>query len=122
MLLATALVHHQGALRASLMAVYGLRLAEVRSWPAREVAELVEWLPQGCAFWQDVGGPAAITTEARELRHVGYWLRVLDYRERGSKGEKPKPHPEPLWAHERRADEDAMRRKARAHQRRQRGS
>lgn len=119
MLLATALSHHEGALRASLMAEYGLRLSEARTWPAREVADLVEWLPAGCAFWQDVGGPASISMESRELRHATFWLRVLDYRERESKGEKPKPAPEPQWAHERRAEVDTMSRKAQAYMRRQ---
>lgn len=116
-----ALAHHEGSLRASLLAEYGLRLAEARTWPAREVADLVEWLPLGCAFWQDMGGPAAISMEVRELRHASYWLRVLDYRERGSKGEKPKPHPEPEWAHERRAQQSAAQRKADAYRRRQKG-
>jgi len=119
MLLATALTHHEGALRASLMAEYGLRLGEVRGWPASEVADLVAWLPAGCAFWQDFGGPAALTLEASQLRRVVYWLRVLDYRERGSKGERPQPDPDPPYAHERRAQEDVTSRKARAFQRRQ---
>jgi len=118
MLLATALVHHEGSLRASLLAEYGLRLSEARTWPAREVADLVAWLPPGCAFWMDVGGPAALSAETRELRHVGYWLRVLDYRERGSKGEKPKPAPDPSYAHERRAEQGAMNKKAAAYLRR----
>lgn len=122
MLLVTVLAHHEGPLRASLMAVYGLRLSEARTWPAREVADLVEWLPQGCVLWQDVGGPASISMEVRELRHASYWLRVLDYRERGSKGEKPKPHPEPEWAHERREQDDGMQRKAAARARRNRAS
>lgn len=90
-----------------------------RSMPAGELADLVVWLPPGCALWMDVGGPAALTMEARELRRVSYWLRVLDYRERGNKGEKPKPDPEPEYAHERRVQEDTMKRKAEAYLRRQ---
>lgn len=121
MLLASGLVYHEGALRASLMSEYGLRLSQVVSWPAREVADLVEWLPPGCAFWRAVGGPAAISSETRELRRVGFYLRVLDYRERGSKGEKPKPDPEPMWAHERRAEQELTDRKMAAYLRRQRG-
>lgn len=112
MLLAVALTYHEGALRASLMSEYGLRLAEVRSRPATEVADLVAWLPAGCAFWQDVGGPPSITQEVRELRRIDYRLQVLDYRERGSKGPKPKPEPEPQWAEDRRAKQAAMDRKA----------
>ena len=90
--------------------------------PVSEAADFVAWLPLGCAFWQDVGGPASVSMEVRELRHVAYWLRVLDYRERGSKGEKPKPHPEPEWAHERREQNDGMQRKAAARARRNRAS
>lgn len=121
MLLATALAHHAGALRASLMAEYRLSLHELRSMPVGEAADFVAWLPMGCAFWQDVGGPASVSMEVRELRHVSYWLRVLDFRERGSKGEKPKPHPEPEWAHERRVQKSAAQRKADAYRRRQKG-
>lgn len=121
MLLATVLAHHEAPLRASLLAVYGLRLQEARTWPAREVADLVAWLPAGCALWMAVGGPVALSPEVRELRTVAYWLRVLDYRERGSKGEKPRPQPDPVWAHERRKEQDTMLRKARAHQRRNGG-
>lgn len=121
MLLATALMHHEGSLRASLMAVYGLRLSEARTWPAREVADLVAWLPPGCALWMDIGGPASLSAEVHELRRVGYWLRVLDYRERGSKGEKPKPDPDPSYAHERRAEQGVMERKAAAYMRRRAG-
>lgn len=109
-------------MRASLMGAYQLRLTEARTWPAREVADLVEWLPPGCPLWLAVGGPASLSAEHHELRHIAYWLRVLDYRERGSKGEKPTPAPQPEWAHERRAAADTMSRKARAHARRQAAS
>lgn len=105
-------------MRASLRAVYGIDLAERRSMRPRELADLVQWLPAGCAFWLSVGGPAALTMEARELRRVTYWLRVLDYRERNSKGERPKPDPEPEYAHERRARQEAATRKADAFMRR----
>lgn len=87
--------------------------------PPSELAEYVVWLPAGCAFWKDVGGPASLSDEVRELRTVQFWLRVLDYRERGSKGEKPRPDPDPQWAHERRLQAETMTRKAAAHMRRQ---
>lgn len=86
---------------------------------ALDLADLVVWLPAGCAFWMDVGGPASMSNEARELRRVSFWLRVLDFRERGSKGEKPQPDPEPLYAHEKRVERSAMNRKAQAFLRRQ---
>lgn len=77
-----------------------------------DLGDLVVWLPPGCAFWTDFGGPVALSLEARELRHIAYWLRVLDYRHRGSKGERPKPSPEPDYAHERREAQRKMNRKA----------
>lgn len=53
------------------------------------------------------------------LRSVVYRLDILDYRERGSKGQKPKPMEDPPFAHERRAEADRMSRKADAYMRRQ---
>lgn len=86
----------------------------------QDLADLVVWLPPGCAFWMDVGGPASISPEVRELRRVTYWLRVLDFRERQGKGEKPKPDPEPEWAHQRRAAQNANAQKYARRLRRQR--
>lgn len=63
-----------------------------------DLGDLVVWLPAGSVFWRSMGGPASISNVERELREVGFWLRVLDYRERGSKGEQPKRTPEPVWA------------------------
>ena len=122
MILSAGLAFHQGALRAALRATYGVDLREVLeeyTMTVLDLADLVVWLPAGCAFWQDVGGPTALSPEARELRRVGYWLRVLDYRERGSKGDKPRPDPEPDYAHERRQAAQTMGRKADAWLRRQ---
>ena len=61
-----------------------------------------------------VGGPASISNEVRELRRLAFWLRVLDFRERGSKGEKPKQDPEPEYAHEKREQQSVMEMKAAA--------
>lgn len=83
-----------------------------------DLADLALWLPAGCALWQDVGGPAALSMEQRELRRVQFLLRVLDYRHRQSKGEKPKPDPEPEYAHERRERRSKDERKADAYLRR----
>ena len=116
-MLSVALAHHAGALRASLAAVYGIR--DYRECTPTELADFVAWLPQGSALWRSFGGPAALTVEQHELRRVTFMLRVLDFRERGSKGEKPKPDPDPQYAHEKRAKKDAMTRKAAAYQRRQ---
>lgn len=116
------LAFHEDALRASLRAVYGLdlrTLIESRSMHCMDLADLVAWLPPGCAFWLSFGGPVALTSEAAELRKVAYWLRVLDYRERGSKGPKPEAEDAPEYAHERRHVDDQMNRKAAAFLRRQ---
>lgn len=119
MTLAIALADHRGALRASLMSEYGLRLDDVTGWPAREVADLVAWLPTGCALWRDMGGAAALSEEARMLRAVEFGLRVLDWRMRQGKGARPKPLPDPPLAHERRAAAEKQRRKAESFMRRQ---
>src|SRR5690606_35388597 len=95
-------------------------VVEGRSMPVSDLIDLVQWLPPECALGRDMGGPPALSDLTREVRRAVYWLRVLDYRERGSKGEKPKPDPEPQWAHERRAEADVMTRKAAAYMRRQR--
>ena len=118
-MLAMALTHHVGALRASLLSEYGVRLGEVRSWPAREVADLVAWLPPGCALWRDVGGPASLSDESRTLQLLDYSVRVLDFHTRQGKGPKPKPPEAPAYAHERRAEQAVMDRKAAAYLRRQ---
>lgn len=84
-----------------------------------DLADLVIWLPAGSAFWMSAGGPAALSREVRELRRVGFLLRVLDFRFRGSKGQKPKPDPEPAWEHEKRQQQAVLERKAEAFLRRQ---
>lgn len=109
-------------MRAALRAHYQIDLRAVRrdhSMTPFDLADLAVWLPAGSALWEDVGGPSSISAESRELRRVLFMLRVLDYRERGSKGEKPKPDPEPDYAHERRAKESATKGKAAAYRRRQ---
>lgn len=107
-------------MRASLRAVYGVDLRSARlSMSALDLADLVAWLPAGCAFWMSVGGPASLSREARELRRVGFLLRVVEFRFRGSKGQKPKPDPEPAWEHEKREQQALMSRKAEAFLRRQ---
>ena len=87
--------------------------------PVLDLADLVAWLPAGCAFWMSAGGPAALSREVREMRRVGFLLRVLDFRLRGSKGQKPKPDPEPEWEHEKRERQAVIERKAEAFLRRQ---
>lgn len=115
--LSEAYTYHGAALRASLRAEYGVR--DIRAESLSDLADMVGWLPPGAALWRAFGGPLAISLEVRELRRVGYWLRVLDYRERGSKGEKPKPDPEPELAGKARVEESHAERQAAAYRRRQ---
>jgi len=119
MMLVTALHHHEGALRASLLAAYGLRLVDARTWPMREVADLVAWLPAGCALWVDFGGPAALSEVVHAIRALDFSVRVLDYHEREGKGPKPKEPQNPPYATERRAENTKMSRKADAWRRRE---
>ena len=119
-----ALRDHRSSLRASLRAEYGIDLRAVLNDPDSnllDLADLVVWLPPGCAFWRDAGGPAAITAEQRDIRRVRFAITQLEYAFRGSKGARPKPDPEPPYASERTAKADAMAEKAAAHKARQRG-
>ena len=84
-----------------------------------DLADLVAWFPAGCAFWRSVGGPASWSPEERALYGLDFQVRVLDYRMRQSKGEKPKPYPEPEYASQRRAESQKQNRKAAAYLRRQ---
>lgn len=119
-MLASALNDHEGALRASLRAQYGI---DLRSELARDdlittdLADLVAWLPPGCAFWRSFGGPNALTEEAHALSAIEFRLRVADWRE--TKGAKPKPPQVPPYAHEVKASKAAQRRKADRFTRRQ---
>lgn len=85
----------------------------------RDVADLVAWLPAGCALWLSVGGPASKAQDVRQLESVAYLLQVLAYQNAGGKGRKPEPPKDPEWAHEREARENAQNAKAAAYLRRQ---
>lgn len=85
-----------------------------------ELADLVIWLPPGCAFWKSWGGPAAIADEVRALHLLDHSVRVSDYNARGGKGRKPKPPEDPPYAWEKRLEESRNERKAAAFMRRAR--
>lgn len=109
-----ALVEHEGALRASLLAVYGLRLSE-RGCGVLELADYVAHLPPGCALWRAAGGPLAWTDEVHMLARVDHGVRVLAWMktEDGSKGRKPPKIEEPPSPFgEVKADEARMEQKA----------
>lgn len=118
-MLAGALDNHEGALRASLQAEYGIRLLrDGRTEPARtpfELGDLVAGLPHGCALWRDAGGPIALTDEAHLLREAIYRLEVIDWHNAGSKGAAPKRIELPKPAHEVRAAEAKTATKAQRH-------
>lgn len=89
-----ALNEHEDALRASLQAVYGIRLSQ-HDYGVLELADMVAHLPPGCALWRVAGGPLAWSDEVHMLARVEYGVRVLTWMktEDGSKGVKP-PKPE----------------------------
>jgi hypothetical protein len=88
--------------------------------PCSDLADLVAWLPPGSVFWLSTGGPASLSVLEREMREATYWLRVLEWRERQSKGEVPKRAPDPKWSWDREAESAASSRKAAAYLARQR--
>lgn len=87
-------MHHEGALRASLQAEYGLRLlpyAGGRTEPHRDPFELgdyVEHLPPGCALMRAFGGEAAWSVEAMLIRENEYTQRVIAAGEKASKQQR----------------------------------
>ena len=86
-----------------------------------DLADLVVWLPAGCALWLSVGGPAALSDVRREARMIEFRLRELLWLQAGGKkaGRHPQPPEEPAFAHEKAVDESVEARKAAAHMRRQ---
>lgn len=87
-----------------------------------ELADLVAFLPDGCALWQSVGGPRAWSPETHLLNLVEYRLRILDWRKTqdGSKGKnQPKLHKAPPLAHETQAEQSKESARARAWEARQ---
>ena len=125
LLLAHALSRHEGALRASLQAEYGLRLlpdGQGRTEPyrtPRELADLVEHLPAGCALFRAMGGAAALSNEALMGRAVEHTLRDIAWQKAGAKGKRPEPFPLPKPAGQEEAAAAVVSEKARRWQERQ---
>ncbi len=82
-----------------------------------DLAQHMLWLPPGCALWVSVGGPLAWSTDQRILNAIEFRLRVADWRK--TKGQKPKPTPDPPYAHEKALQGASIRRSAEAYLRRQ---
>lgn len=117
-----ALTHHRGALRASLKAEYGINLRG-HGLTLVELADLVAWLPAGCALWVSIGGPLGWSHEATLLNEVEFRLRVLAWQGTadGSKNHNQPVRVEPpKYAHEREQEAQALAGKADAWERRQR--
>lgn len=110
---------HESALRASLRAEYQIR--DIRRESVVDLADLVAWLPAGCAFWRSVGGPLSLTEQAHSLRMIDYRLQVLVW-SKTKDAEHNRNHPtppEPIpYAGEARVIESHAKRQAQARKRR----
>ena len=107
-------MEHPSALRASLQAVYGIRLAH-HDLSLLELADLVAHLPPGSALWRAAGGPLAWTDEVHMLARVDHGVRVLAWMktEDGSKGRKPpKPEEPPMPFGQKKAEDARTEQKA----------
>lgn len=113
-------VEHEGPLRASMRAEYGVDLRDP-GMALLDLADLVAGLPPGCALYRVVGGPMAWSDEVHMLAAVEYRLRVLAWQktEDGSKGRnQPKPLDPPKSVYEKQAEERELTRRAQAYLRR----
>lgn len=118
--LSDAYSHHGAALRASLRAEY--QIIDMRKEGVLALAELVEWLPRGCALWRSVGGPLAWSEEVAVMHGVEFRVRELAWMQSkdGSKNKnRPKPPAPPKYAHEAAQDHQKQSRKGEAFRRRQ---
>lgn len=76
---------------------------------ALELADLVGFLPDGCALWRSTGGPRAWSEETHLLNLVEYRLRLLVWQktEAGRKGnQKPELTKPPAHALEKRSEQN----------------
>ena len=109
-MLVGALVEHEGALRASLRAEYGIDLRNPgMGW--HDLADMVRWLPAGCPLWQATGGPLALSTEVHAILAVRHGTDVLAWQNTGimqhkPRGKAPKPMPDPPYAAELKAQQE----------------
>lgn len=115
-MLADVLRNHRGALRASLLAEYHLRLDDaLKTMGARELGELAWYLPPGCAMWKSIGGPMAWSDTVAELKQVNFHLRVIAWQKtEDAKHRRNVPEMEapPAYAFEHRREDQAIERRA----------
>lgn len=113
-------LEHEGALRASLRAEYGLDLRDP-GVSLLDLADLAANLPPGCALFRAAGGAAAWTDQVHMLAAVEFRLRVLAWQktEDGKKGRnQPKPIDPPKPTHEVAQEKQELSRRAQAYLRR----
>jgi hypothetical protein len=107
----------EAALRASLRAEYGVDLRDP-GMSLADLADLVRWLPQGCALYRATGGPMAWTDEEYLLARVEMGVRVLAWQRTkdGTSGRnQPKPLEPPQSVHEQQAEQREQSRRAQAY-------
>lgn len=120
-----ALVEHESALRASLLAEYGVSLRSALSGTGEltlmDLADLTANLPPGCALWRSTGGDIAWSVEAHLLARVEHGLRMLAWQKTddGSKGRnRPEPIEAPRSVHDQHTQERRTSERAAAYLRR----
>jgi len=114
MIVAEALHSHKGALLASFRAEYHLPIVG-HGLTLTEFADMVAWLPPGCALWRSIGGAMAWSEETHMLNMVEFRLRVLYWVQTkdGEKGaNQPTPTKVPPYVHEK--ESEAVKTDARA--------
>jgi len=110
----------EAALRASLRAEYAVDLRDP-DMGIVELADLVRWLPQGCALYRATGGPMAWTDQEHLLARAEFDLRVLAWQKTkdGKDGRnRPEPIEPPRSVHELQAEQRELSRRAQAYLRR----
>lgn len=110
-------VEHEGALRASVRAEYGMDLRDP-GVTLLDLADLVAGLPPGCALYRAIGGPLAWSDEVHMLAAVEFRLRVLAWQKTddGSRGRnQPKPIDPPKSVYEKQAEQRELSRRAQAY-------
>lgn len=122
MLLAEVYSNYRAPLLASLQSEYRIGLHDR---PMHEVADMVAWLPPGCALWRAVGGPLSLSSTDELLMFVDFRLRYLLWqgtKDGQSNRNRPDPPKTPPYADARKQEQAHAERQADAYRRRTRKS
>ena len=85
-----------------------------------DLADLVAWLPPGCALWRATGGELAWPLEMHGLASVDLNVRGLIWQNAGDKNApKPEPWEPPPLAADERAEQKVVDRRAERYLKRQ---